>query len=161
MSPTNAYELSQDQVTDAVVAASRALVGLAMRSLATTAPDLTMVQHRALVVLAYQGDRRVSDLATDLGVNSSTVTRLITRLGRKRLVERAPEPGDRRVTRVSITPAGRAIVAAVRRQRRTEIARILRRLPDHTDPRVVLWLNAFTVAAGEAEEQSWTLGWTK
>ena len=149
-----------DEVTDAVVGASRALVGIAVRSLAATTEDLTMAQYRALVVLSYQGDQRVADLADDLGVNSSTVTRLIARLSRKGFVERVADPTDGRATRITVTTAGRDVMATVRARRRTEIARVMRRMPQPAGPEVVTWLEAFTLAAGEGAELSWSLGWT-
>lgn len=151
---------SQDDVTDAVVGASRALVGIAVRSLSATTGDLTMSQYRALVLLAYQGDQRVVDLADNLGVNSSTVTRLVARLVRKGFLDRVADPHDRRATLLAITSEGRSMVGAVRNRRRTEIARVLKRMSVDTAPAVVDWLEQFTAAAGETAEQSWSLGWT-
>jgi DNA-binding MarR family transcriptional regulator len=152
---------SQEDVTDAVVGASRALVGLAVRSLSATTHDVTMVQYRALVLLTYQGDQRVADLADNLGVNSSTVTRLVARLVRKGFVDRVADPNDRRATVLAITEDGRTIVGEVGSRRRAEIAGVLRRMPVETGPAMVGWLEQFTLAAGESAEQSWTLGWTR
>lgn len=151
---------THDEVTDAVVGASRALVGIAVRSLAATAEDLTMAQHRALVVLSYQGEQRVADLADNLGVNSSTVTRLIARLSRKGFVERVADSTDGRATLIAVSAAGREVTATVRARRRDEIARVMRRMPHSAAPEVVAWLEAFTLAAGESAELSWSLGWT-
>jgi DNA-binding MarR family transcriptional regulator len=151
---------SQDAVTDAVIGASRALVGMAVRSLSSTSTEVTMVQHRALVVLAYQGDQRVADLADNLGVNSSTVTRLVTRLVRKRFVERLADPDDGRATVLALTAKGREIVGAVREDRRVEIAKVLRRMPTQASPEVIDWLEQFTHAAGENAEFAWSLDWT-
>jgi DNA-binding MarR family transcriptional regulator len=151
----------QEAVTDAVVSASRALVGIAVRALSATTDDLTMVQYRALVVLAYEGDQRIADLAENLGVNSSTAVRLTTRLARKGYVDRLADPNDGRATLVTISDPGRAMVAAVRSRRRIEIAKVMRRMPAGSDPVVIEWLHAFTAAAGEAEEQSWTAGWIR
>jgi DNA-binding MarR family transcriptional regulator len=152
---------THDEVTDAVVGASRALVGIAVRSLSVTTEELTMPQYRALVLLAYQGDQRVSDLAENLGVNSSTVTRLTTRLVRKGLVDRVVDRADRRATLLTLTKSGRSVVAAVRSRRRTEIARVLRRMTVPTDAATIDWLDEFTNAAGESAELSWSLGWTQ
>ena len=151
---------SQDDVTEAVVGVSRALVGLAVRSLSATTDDVTMVQHRALVVLVYQGDQRVADLAENLGVNSSTVTRLVARLVRKGFVERITDPTDKRATVLAITSKGRSIVATVQDDRRAEIAKVLERMPDEAEPAVIEWLENFTLATGESADFSWSLGWT-
>ena len=69
-------------VTDAVLRASRALVGVAARSLAEVEDDVTLPQFRALVVLAA-GERQLGELAEALDVHPSSATRLCTRLDRR------------------------------------------------------------------------------
>ncbi|MFC3102120.1 MarR family winged helix-turn-helix transcriptional regulator [Altererythrobacter lauratis] len=49
-----------------------------------------------------------SDVARRLRLEGATVTRMIDVLSREGLVERAPDPADRRVNLLSITPAGEA-----------------------------------------------------
>jgi DNA-binding MarR family transcriptional regulator len=151
---------TQDEVTDAVLAASRVLVAIAARSLATVGEDITLTQYRALVVLAYTGEQRITDLATELDVNSSTATRLVDRLVRRKLVRRSTHPDDRRATRLELTTDGRAVVAAVTARRRADVSRILRKMPPESRRALVDSLDALRAAAGEAPEQSWTLGWT-
>ncbi|HYV60725.1 MAG TPA: MarR family transcriptional regulator, partial [Acidimicrobiia bacterium] len=65
-----------DEVTDAVLDASRALVAVAARSLAGVADDVTLPQYRALVVLATEGAQSLGELAAALGVHTSTATRM-------------------------------------------------------------------------------------
>jgi len=151
---------TQDALTDAVVGASRALLAVAVRSLAAGGQGLTLVQYRALVVLSYRGAQRIADLAEELAVNSSTVTRLVDRLVRKGLVCRVADQQDRRTIRVSITASGEDVVRAVMDRRRAEIATIVAKMPGHDSGVMVAALEAFTVAAGEAPEQAWTQGWT-
>ena len=150
---------TQDAVTDAVLAASRALVAIAVRSLAAAGEDVTLTQYRALVVLAYAGEQRTIDLADELGVTSSTATRLIHRLVGRGLVRRRTHPEDRRATQLEITPAGRDVVAAVTAHRRSEISAILRRMSADKQQSLIASLEALGQAAGEAPEQNWTLGW--
>jgi hypothetical protein len=66
----------RDALVDAVLGASRALVAVAARSLATVAEDVTLAQYRALIELASRGPQRLADLATALGVEPSTATRM-------------------------------------------------------------------------------------
>ena len=83
-------QISALQMTEAVLTASRALVAVAARSLATAAAtEVTLPQYRALVVLAAQGPLRVGDLAEALGIHPSTTTRLCDRLVERKLVRRA------------------------------------------------------------------------
>ena len=53
-----------DGSTDAVLVASRALVGIAARSLAAVEDTVTLVQYRALVLLASRGEMNVGTLAS-------------------------------------------------------------------------------------------------
>lgn len=61
------------------------------------------------------GERAMGELAVELLCDPSNVTQLVARLEARGLVTRVPDPADRRVKRVSITPAGRREHHAVRR----------------------------------------------
>ncbi|MGH2904097.1 MAG: MarR family winged helix-turn-helix transcriptional regulator [Solirubrobacteraceae bacterium] len=143
---------------DAVLAASRALVAVAARSLADLAEDVTLAQYRVLVELASHGPLRAADLAAALDVDRSTATRMCERLVRKRLVDRRRASSDRRTVRLSLTAAGRECVHEVTRRRRAEIAKIVRRMPGERT-QVPAALRAFADAAGELPAQDWAMGW--
>ena len=72
--------MTDDEVVDAVLRASRVLVAVAVRSLAEVDDDVTLPQYRALVVLASRGPQRPTELADALAVHPSTITRLCDRL---------------------------------------------------------------------------------
>jgi DNA-binding MarR family transcriptional regulator len=148
-----------DELVDAVLGASRALVAVAARSLVDVADDVTLVQYRVLVELAARGPQRLADLAGVLGVDPSTATRMCDRLVRKGLVGRRRASADRRTVRVSLAPLGRELVAEVTRRRRAELATILARVPSHDRRAVLEALRAFADAAGEVPDQEWSLGW--
>ena len=148
-----------DPVVDAVVGASRALVAIAARSLGAAGEEVTLPQYRALVVLASRGPQRVIDLAGFLDVNASTATRMCDRLARKALIRRQRLTTDRRTVRVSISAAGRELVAAVTQRRRREVAAIVDRMSAEERHRLVATLRMFAEAAGEVPEQDWSLGW--
>ncbi|MEN7538314.1 MarR family winged helix-turn-helix transcriptional regulator [Aurantiacibacter flavus] len=57
-------------------------------------------------ILNMQGDKSQSDVARRLRIEGATVTRMIDILSKEGLVERAPDPRDRRVNLLSLTPAG-------------------------------------------------------
>ena len=159
MNSDDAAEPARDELVDAVLGASRALVAVAARSLATVAEDVTLAQYRFLVELASRGPQRLADLATAMTVDRSTATRMCDRLVRKRLATRRRGQQDRRVVRVSLSHAGAALVAEVSRRRRAEIATIVGRMPAADRERVMTALRAFADAAGEVPEQDWSLGW--
>jgi DNA-binding MarR family transcriptional regulator len=145
---------------DALLAASRALVGLAARSLADLDADVTLPQYRALVVLASRGPQRVVDISTELGVNPSTGTRMCDRLVRKRLIRRYRSTTDRREVRLTLTPTGRELVDEVTKRRRVELVRLVDAMPDAWAKPLVAALRSLTTAAGELPDDQWWLGWT-
>ena len=144
---------------DALLSASRVMVGLAARSLAGLDADVTLPQYRALVVLASRGPQRVVDISVELGVNSSTGTRMADRLVRKQLIRRYRSASDRREVRVSLTQSGRALVEEVMRRRRAELERLVDPMPSRWHKPVVAALRSLAETAGELPEDEWWLGW--
>jgi DNA-binding MarR family transcriptional regulator len=59
-----------------------------------------------LDLLTEHGDLRMSDLAAELRVDPSTVTRTLQRMEAAGLAERVPDGGDGRVVKVHLTPEG-------------------------------------------------------
>lgn len=107
--------------------------------------DLSPSLARGLNVLARGGDLRLSALAERLGIAPRSATEVADELTRRGLAERLPDPGDRRATRVALTPAGTEAAEAIRQARhaeserffaaltaadRDELARLLRKLRD-------------------------------
>lgn len=161
VTPETAGPLGADDeaLVSAVLIASRALVGVAARSLAAAPAGITLAQYRVLVVLASRGAQSPSNLAAELRVAPSSITRLCDRLVAKALVERNPADGNRKQVVLSISGTGRSAVDAVTRARRHEIARLVAAVAPGRRPRVVEALNDLGAAAGEVPDQAWTLGW--
>lgn len=149
----------QEQLVDALLMASRALVAIAGRSLAEQDSDVTLPQYRALVVLASRGPQRVVDISAELGVDPSTGTRLCDRLVRKDLVHRERSASDRRAVRVTLSEAGRTLVDQVTRRRREALARVVSSMEGPWDPGIAAGLRAFAAATGEVPEEQWWMGW--
>ena len=137
----------RDRLADAVLGASRALLAIAVRSVSAGPAEVTVAQHRVLVLLETRGSLSVTAVAEELGVDQSNASRHCTRLERLRLVTRKRAPHDGRAVSVELTAGGRRQVEAVRAARRREIIRILERLPDTTVPEVVEGFRAFQRAA--------------
>ncbi|WP_299575116.1 MarR family transcriptional regulator [uncultured Williamsia sp.] len=77
--------------------------------------DLSLTSVATLSTLARRGPRRVTELAASEGVAQPSMTALVTSLERDGLVERRPDPRDRRAALVTVTEAGREYVAHRRR----------------------------------------------
>lgn len=84
------------------------------RSLPTDVVDelqeVTPHQCEALVHVVREGDLTMNDLARSLAVSTSSATALADRVVRRGLVERGPDPDDRRVVRLRPTERGRRFV---------------------------------------------------
>jgi DNA-binding MarR family transcriptional regulator len=148
-----------DTVVNAVLTASRLLVAISARSLASVEETLTLPQFRMLVVLASRGATSISRLAAHLGVNPSTALRMIERLTTAGMVRRDTHADDRREVLLTLTPAGQAVVDEVTARRREEITGIVGRLPADERGNLVRALSAFAEAGGEPPVPSPTEIW--
>ena len=151
---------TREDLVEALLTASRAMVALAARSLADLDPDVTLPQYRALVVLAARGPQRVVDISVELGVTPSTATRMCDRLVRKRLARRYRTAADRREVRLTLTAAGRRLVENVTTRRREELVRIVDAMPVRWHRTVTSALTSLSDAVGEIPEREWWLGWS-
>jgi DNA-binding MarR family transcriptional regulator len=150
VSPSHAAEdTSADAVTDAVLAASRLLVGLSARSIASVDESITMPQFRLLIVLSTRGPLKLTVLAEHLDAKPPSVTRMIDRLVTAGLVDRQVSPVSRREVVLNLTDAGVSVVTQVTRRRRREIARIVGRMPERHRTALVDAFEAFRDAGGE------------
>jgi DNA-binding MarR family transcriptional regulator len=150
--------LGVDVVTDALLEASKALVGIALRTMPTD-PDVTVTQFRALVLLDGDPGMRAASLADALAVSPSTATRMCDRLVRSGLVLREASTEDRREVRLSLTPAGTKVVRDGLAQRRRALSRLVARIPKEDRAPFVRSLQVFEGEAGTDKEPAWALGW--
>ena len=75
---------------------------------------LTQAQCRALMHLSRNEGVRQVDLAEALEVQPITLARLIDQLAEAGLVERRPDPEDRRAFRLVLTRAAKPVIAEIR-----------------------------------------------
>lgn len=113
-------------------------------SLQTLAPwDIAPSHSRALGVLRHHGVMRLSELSDHLHIAARSATEVVDALQDRGLLERRPDPHDRRATLVALTEQGGRVAEAIRSARdtegegffsvlsetdRTHLTRILRRL---------------------------------
>ncbi len=72
----------------------------------------SLARTKLLMLVVRDGPVRSTDIASQLGQAPRTVTEAIDGLERDGLVRRDPDPDDRRAKRISVTPAGKAAIAA-------------------------------------------------
>ncbi len=71
------------------------------------APEITVSQCYGLTAIVERDSLTVNDLAAELLLDKSTVSRLVGQLEAKRLITKAPDPLDRRSVRLEATVEGR------------------------------------------------------
>ena len=95
----------------------------------TLAPwDITPAQLRALRVLGRHGVMRLSELSDRLRIAPRSTTEVADALESRGLIERRPDPRDRRATLVEVTAHGAEVLDAIRAARGTEAERVFGRL---------------------------------
>jgi len=101
----------------------RASRTLRRRSFRALAPwDLAPHQVRALRMIGREGPLRLGRLADHLRIGPRSVTDAVDPLCERGLVERRPDPADRRAVTVELSDEGRALVARVEDARRADAA---------------------------------------
>ncbi|MER5686689.1 MarR family transcriptional regulator [Streptomyces sp. NPDC002205] len=134
------------EIVAALLTAARALVAISARSLAAVDETLTMPRFHMLVVLENSGPTNLAGLVERLAVNPSTATRMVDRLSASGMVERTSDPADGRVTKITATAAGRAVVREVTARRQADIARIFAAMPGGEQKALTAALRAATAA---------------
>jgi DNA-binding MarR family transcriptional regulator len=138
-----------EDITDALLTASRLLVAISARSIAQVNESITVPQFRVLVILSGNGPSNLARLAGQLEVQPSTIGRMVDRLVASGLIDRDPHPRSRRELIVSLSTRGREVVDAVTRRRRDEIATVVAAIPPGERRGLVTALWAFSAAGGE------------
>ena len=134
-----------DDVVDAVLASSRALVAVSARSIAG-AQGVTLPQYRMLVVLSERTST-LTELAAHLDVAPSTALRMVDRLEAGGLIDRTVKPENRRETHLSLTTAGRRTVRTVTNRRRRDLRAVVDLIPADQRDGVARAMAAFASAA--------------
>lgn len=148
-------EARADELVEELLTASRALVGAAVRSIAAAPVDVTVAQHRVLVLLAAHGPQSVGQIAEQLGVNPSNATRHCDRLQKLGLLARNRSAEDGRVVQIALTTEGRALLDAVTRHRRDALAEVVQRLPERERGAVLTALRRLNAASLEVSDADW------
>jgi DNA-binding MarR family transcriptional regulator len=108
-----------------------------------------------LDLLVQRGRCRMSELASALRVDPSTVTRMLQRMEAAGLAQRLPSTsGDRRAVMVTLTATGHERHAAVADRRATMLTEIMARFNDSERARLVELLERFIESADKYVAES-------
>lgn len=114
----------EDRVIDAMALLSRTSEDYLERVAGGISAGLRRGTAAPLLVLHRTGPLRVSQLAEELGLDRTTVTRHLDDLESRDLVARQPDEQDRRAMVVSLTPAAQGFLDDMRVRNRAVIRRI-------------------------------------
>ena len=122
-----------EPLSEAFWAVARRLREMSQESLAPW--DITPAHLRALRVLKRHGSMRLSELSEHLRIAPRSTTEVADALESRGLIERRPDPRDRRATLVEVTGPGTEVLDEIRAARGTEAERVFGRLSktDRTD----------------------------
>jgi len=108
---------------------------------------LTVTQAYALDIILRRGDLAAKELAQELALEKSTVSRLVDGMVANDLVERSGHPRDARSALLRATPLGRRLYSAFRRDIVRENVDVLRGLAPSQRTTLIETLRRFTDAA--------------
>jgi DNA-binding MarR family transcriptional regulator len=120
----------QTTTTDAAPLAGelRVVLGRLIRRLRAE-HGFSLAQGAVLGRLDREGPQSVSDLAARERMRPQSMAQTVADLEAERLVERNRDPSDRRRALVSLTEAGRELLAASRQRREGWLVRAIEELP--------------------------------
>ena len=93
--------------------------------------ELDRSAYGILCRLVDEGPQRLGLLAQAFGLDPSTITRQVQALEHEDLVERRPDPTDRRASLLDLTKQGREVLTATRSRRREWLEAALYDWDDH------------------------------
>ena len=106
-----------------------ALLRVARRLRQRAEAGITPSQLSALVSIDRGGPLPLRELAAHENIAPSTLTRIVNALEQDGLIDRRPDPTDRRVTLVGLSPSGRRLLADARERSAAYLAQRLAALP--------------------------------
>lgn len=121
----------QTTTTDAAPLAGelRVVLGRLIRRLRAE-HGFSLAQGAVLGRLDREGPQSVSDLAGKERMRPQSMAQTVSDLENEGLVERSPDPDDRRRALISLAEGGRELLAASRQRREGWLERAIEELPD-------------------------------
>jgi DNA-binding MarR family transcriptional regulator len=90
---------------------------------------LTVAQSNAILALQGLGGATMNEFAAEMRLHGTTMTRMVDALIEKGLVERRPDAEDRRIVRVTLSPAGQVTAARLQASKQELLSSALTEMP--------------------------------
>jgi DNA-binding MarR family transcriptional regulator len=111
-----------------------------------TCCGVSVSQCYTLDTLGEHGEMSMVQLARKMFLDKSTMTRVVDGLIERELVARRFDENDRRVIYVTLTAAGRKLLAGIRAQQLNSLRQILERIPISERQKLLAGLEIFSYA---------------
>ena len=112
---------------------------------------LSFSQVNALMRLHFAGLADISDIAEQMGISNAAASQLVERMVRMGLLKRAEDPIDRRIKRLTLTPAGHALAEELIKARRKWMEKFTNTLSSPQRDAIAAALQVLTDAARKME----------
>ncbi|MDQ0318045.1 DNA-binding MarR family transcriptional regulator [Pararhizobium capsulatum DSM 1112] len=123
-------KLESDTIGMLLTDVSRLLRGAFDRRINASGVELTPGEARTLIQVALAGGIKQADIAIKLGIEPMTLSTYLDRLEALELVQRVPDPGDRRAKNVVITDTADLALTAIR----TEVRELMEQVTVGLEP---------------------------
>lgn len=114
-----------------------------------TEKNLTIPQFSLLILAADEGPLQMKDLADRLYISNASVTNLVDRLEKHKLLRRNPHPEDRRAFLIEVTEKGKEVIHEIRK---LTVGRVAGKMHDFPDPEITLVLKFYNVMETAVDE---------
>jgi DNA-binding MarR family transcriptional regulator len=115
---------------------------------------LSLSQVNTLMRLHFTGLADISEIGMQLGVTNAAASQLVERLVRMGLLERTEDRVDRRIKRLTLTPAGHALAEELVATRRKWMEKFTNSLSSQQRQAISEALQMMTIAAQNMEDYS-------
>ena len=99
--------------------------------------NVSHAQCHTILALGEQGRTTIGELAKSMGLDKSTLSRTIDSLVKKKLVDRVPNPSDRRYTLISLTKGGESTCKQINSTNDAYFERIFKAIPKGEHDKII------------------------
>ncbi len=115
--------------------------------------ELPISQLRCLHLIAECEGLKMQDVSSRLEIKLPAVSQVVDRLVKRGMVERRPDPSDRRVVRLSLTESARVEMNHVREVRQARMNATIEKLNARQKRKVIEGLEILATAAEQVEAE--------
>ncbi len=114
--------------------------------------NVSLAQCHTILELGEQGRTTIGELAKSMGLDKSTLSRTIDSLVKKGLVDRVPNPSDRRYTLINLTKGGESTCKQINSTNDAYFERIFKAIPKGEHDKIIQSFELLVEAMNKKDE---------